>query len=57
MATGERGGPNLYIIVAIDGVRLLYDNCAWMLYAEDDSLLRMLCAHVDDPYCSADPGR
>ena len=41
-------------IVAIGGVRLPYDKCAWMWYAEDDSLLAMLCAHVDDLYCSAD---
>ena len=42
-------------IVAISGVRLPYDNCAWMWYADDSSLLAMLCAHVDDLYCSADP--
>ena len=37
-------------IVAIGGVRLPYDKCAWMWYADDSSLLAMLCAHVDDPY-------
>ena len=42
-------------IVAIGGVRLPYDKCAWMWYADDSSLLAMLCAHVDDLYCSADP--
>ena len=29
-------------IVAIVGIRLQYDRCAWMWYAEDDSLLVML---------------
>ena len=42
-------------IVAIDGVRLPYDKCAWMWYADDSSLPAMLCAHVDDLYCSAHP--
>ena len=42
-------------IVAIGGVRLPYDKCAWMWYADDDSLLAMLCAHVDDLYCFTDP--
>ena len=42
-------------IVAIGGVRLPYGKCAWMWYADDSSLLAMLCAHVDDLYCSADP--
>ena len=42
-------------IVAIGGVQLPYDKCAWMWYAGDSSLVAMLCAHVDDLYCSADP--
>ena len=42
-------------IVAIGGVQLKYDKGAWMWYAEDDSLLAMLCAHVDDLYYCADP--
>ena len=42
-------------IVAIGGVRLSYDKCAWVWHAEDSSLLAMLCAHVDDLYCAADP--
>ena len=41
--------------MAIGGVRLPYDKRAWMWYAEDDSLLSMLCAHVEHLYCSADP--
>ena len=41
-------------IVAIGGVRLPYDKCAWMWYADDSSLLALLCAHVDDQYSSAD---
>ena len=40
--------------MAIVGVQLPYDKCAWMWYAEDESLLAMLCAHLDDLYCSAD---
>ena len=43
-------------IVPIGGVWLPYDKCAWMWYAEDDSLLTMLCAHVEylpsDPFCT-----
>ena len=35
-------------IVAIGGVRLPYDKCVWMWYVEDDFLLAMLCAYVDD---------
>ena len=42
-------------VVVIGGVRLPYDKYAWMWYAREDSLLAMLCAHVDDLYCSADP--
>ena len=37
------------------GVRLPYNKCAWMWYADDSSLLAMLCAHLDHLYCSADP--
>ena len=37
--------------MAIGGVRLPYDKCVWMSYAENSSLLAMLCAHVDDLYC------
>ena len=44
-------------IVAIGGVRLPYDKCAWMWYADDSSLLAMLCAHVDDLYCSVVVGQ
>ena len=40
--------------MAIGGVRLPYDKRAWMWYAEDESLLAMLCAHVEDLYFSAD---
>ena len=42
-------------IVASGGLRLPYDKCTSMWYADNDSLLVMLCAHVDDLYCSADP--
>ena len=33
--------------LAIAGLRLPYDKCAWMPYAEDNSLWAMLCAHAN----------
>ena len=41
-------------IVTICAVRMPYDKCAWIWYADDHSLLAMSCAHLDDLYCSAD---
>ena len=38
--------------VAISVVQLPYEKCVWIWYAEDDSLLAMLCAHG---YFCADP--